>query len=121
MAEKVSFAEALAVLAAQEGFELTETQKQMAEEVKRSQIQKAATEYFGKHVLPDEHLAEDSDREQVIVAWAERSFSLAKVVSETLKGETQAKRGAGQGYIFVRSVKVETPSGTLKIELSVDQ
>lgn len=106
MAKEISVAEALAVLAATEGIELTAEQLALAEEATRSQFYSAAVETFKRKANGDPE------------SWADDSFALAEAIAD---GIVSKDRAQGRGFITEHMYGIDTPYGHLKVSLTRPQ
>lgn len=117
MARKdVSVAEALAVLAAQDGIELTDAQKDALAKVAQNQmIDSARTVVANKlSVVENEN---SKTRNARVREFTSNLFALAESFETNIPGATQNR---GQGQRTIRMIRVETPEGSLKVELSTE-
>lgn len=118
MAKDVSIAAALAALQAQ-GLTLTDEQKsRLADAAKNEMVDAARTVVANKlsHVEDEEGNKESSRaRNSRVKVWTDRLMTLAADFDSDLPGQTVNR---GQGTRTIRMIRVETPEGSLKVELS---
>lgn len=115
MARKISVSEAMAALAAVEGFKLTDAQKTKIEATARNEYREAATTVFERKVCAT---TDGESSEVEISMWVNDSFTLASRMAAGIVSEERAARGRGIGTHTVHAFQIETPEGRLTCELS---
>lgn len=116
MARDISIADALAALEAAGGIVLTDEQKNKVAEAARNEMLDASRTVVSNKLSKREGEASKAFNERV-KAWADRFSALGREFSEDFPGQTVNR---GQGQREIRMIRIETPQGSLKVELSSD-
>ena len=78
-------------------------------------VENAVSDEAFHYIVPRIVNVDDDDVNDTASEWQETLFSLAGNVRQTIKSE---EKNRGQGRRIVHFLSVETPDGTLKVELS---
>jgi hypothetical protein len=116
MAKDISIAQALAALEAIGGVTLTEEQMAKVAEAARSEMLDAARTVVANKLSKVD--GENSKtRNTRVHAWADKFMSFS---DEFAKDFPTVLSNRGQGQRNISMIRIETPAGSLKIELSAD-
>lgn len=104
------------------GVELTDEQKQAVADAKKKAYVEKARVIFGRKVsLPKNENETDKAHAnrtgKAADSWTSDMLSLAERMTREIHGETS---NVGRGQAFKRMFRIETPSGSLKVELSTE-
>lgn len=78
-------------------------------------VENAVSDEAFHYIVPKIVNVEDDKVNETATEWQENLFTLASDVRQTIKSE---EKNRGQGRRIVHFLSVETPDGTLKVELS---
>ncbi len=116
MARDISIAEALAALEKQGGVTLTDEQKAKVASAARNEMADAARTVVVNKLSRHENEASKAFNARVH-AWVDEFMTLSEKFARDFPSQTSNR---GQGQREIRMVRIETPQGSLKIELSSD-
>lgn len=116
MARDISIADALAALEAAGGIVLTEEQKNKVAEAARNEMLDASRTVVSNKLAHREDEASKAFNARVR-DWADRFSALGRDFANDFPGQTVNR---GQGQREIRMIRIETPQGSLKVELSSD-